>query len=263
MQRVQVSLVDDLDQSAADETVRWGLDGREYEIDLNHKHASELRKLIKSYADHARKVVRGRGRPSALHRSGTQIDREQSRAIRQWAKDRGLQVPDRGRIPESIRNDYAAAHRAAAAVPFRSPTAEPESAANGSTVRMKPPGRRRPARGSEGHRERDEAEASPTKVHADAPGPVRRSPGRSRNKIAEMAITDAAKVSEEADDHHLNNADRKALAAIQEHGTKPRFSGSVRVLARLESWRLIEHDTQGAYWLTEHGRQHLTNLTPA
>jgi len=38
-QKVTVELEDDLDGSPADETVRFGLDGTEYEIDLSEKNA--------------------------------------------------------------------------------------------------------------------------------------------------------------------------------------------------------------------------------
>jgi hypothetical protein len=37
-QKVQTLFIDDIDGSAADGTVRFGLDGTEYEIDLNTGH---------------------------------------------------------------------------------------------------------------------------------------------------------------------------------------------------------------------------------
>jgi hypothetical protein len=43
-QKVQTLFVDDLDGSEAEGTVRFGLDGTEYEIDLNAKHARQLRR---------------------------------------------------------------------------------------------------------------------------------------------------------------------------------------------------------------------------
>jgi nucleoid-associated protein Lsr2 len=42
-QKIQTLLIDDLDGSAGEETVRFGLDGADYEIDLNAGHAQELR----------------------------------------------------------------------------------------------------------------------------------------------------------------------------------------------------------------------------
>jgi hypothetical protein len=42
-QKIQTLFIDDLDGSAAEGTVRFGLDGTEYEIDLNAAHARQLR----------------------------------------------------------------------------------------------------------------------------------------------------------------------------------------------------------------------------
>ena len=38
-QKIQTLLIDDLDGSEAEGTVRFGLDGADYEIDLNAEHA--------------------------------------------------------------------------------------------------------------------------------------------------------------------------------------------------------------------------------
>ena len=48
-QKVQTLFIDDLDGSAAEGTVRFGLDGTEYEIDLNAGHAPELRNALARY----------------------------------------------------------------------------------------------------------------------------------------------------------------------------------------------------------------------
>ena len=42
-QKIQTLFIDDLDGSEAEGTVRFGLDGAEYEIDLNAEHAQALR----------------------------------------------------------------------------------------------------------------------------------------------------------------------------------------------------------------------------
>ena len=55
-QKIQTLFIDDLDGSAADGTVRFGLDGAEYEIDLNARHARELRDALARYAGAARRV---------------------------------------------------------------------------------------------------------------------------------------------------------------------------------------------------------------
>lgn len=47
--RTVVRLVDDLDGSAATETVVYGLDGRLWEIDLNAENARDLRDVLAPY----------------------------------------------------------------------------------------------------------------------------------------------------------------------------------------------------------------------
>ena len=50
-QKVNVILVDDIDGSDAAETVSFGLDGTQYEIDLNSGHAQELREQLDLYVE--------------------------------------------------------------------------------------------------------------------------------------------------------------------------------------------------------------------
>ena len=57
-QKVQTLFIDDLDGSAAEGTVRFGLDGTEYEIDLNARHAQELRDALARYVGAARRAAR-------------------------------------------------------------------------------------------------------------------------------------------------------------------------------------------------------------
>jgi hypothetical protein len=48
-QKIQTLFIDDLDGSEAEGTVRFGLDGTEYEIDLNAEHAQALRDALARY----------------------------------------------------------------------------------------------------------------------------------------------------------------------------------------------------------------------
>jgi len=106
-QKVTVTLEDDLDGGPAAETVRFGLDGAEYEIDLSKKNAAAFRRKIALFIDHARKAGRGpRRRPGR-----TAASRERSGDIRAWAKGQGIAVSDRGRIPASVAGQYEAASR--------------------------------------------------------------------------------------------------------------------------------------------------------
>ncbi|UAL29365.1 Lsr2 family protein [Nocardioides rotundus] len=106
-QKVNIVLVDDLDGSEAAETVVFGLDGTQYEIDLNEKNAAGLRDALAGYVGHARKVTgsrRTRRGASSSSSSG------ETKAIRDWARSKGYEVSDRGRVSAEIREAYAAAH---------------------------------------------------------------------------------------------------------------------------------------------------------
>jgi Lsr2 len=60
-QRVQVSLVDDLDGGRAAETVMFGLDGMTYQIDLSATNAATLRDALAIYMAAARRPSCRRG----------------------------------------------------------------------------------------------------------------------------------------------------------------------------------------------------------
>jgi hypothetical protein len=104
-QRVTVALEDDLDGGPADETVRFGFGGSDYEIDLSKKNANTFRKQLAPFIDHARKSGRGPGRRPVR----TAASRQRSGDIRAWAKDHGIAVSERGRIPASVVEQYQAA----------------------------------------------------------------------------------------------------------------------------------------------------------
>ena len=104
-QKIQVVLEDDLDGGAADETVVFGLDGTNYEIDLNKKNARTFRKQLAPFIEHARKAGRGQRRRSGR----TSSSRQHSGTVRAWAKDQGIPVSERGRIPASVVEQYESA----------------------------------------------------------------------------------------------------------------------------------------------------------
>jgi hypothetical protein len=94
--KVTVALEDDLDGGPADETLRFGLGGMQYEIDLNKKNARAFRKQLAPFVEHARRAGRGQRRPR------TSSSRQRSGDIRAWASEHGIAVSDRGRIPASV-----------------------------------------------------------------------------------------------------------------------------------------------------------------
>lgn len=103
-QRVTVELTDDIDGTEAAETIAFRVDGTAYEIDLSTKNAAKMRQDFGRYIEHARRATGGR-RPGRPRR-----DRHFSSAVREWAKQQGIQVSERGRIPASVVSQYEEAH---------------------------------------------------------------------------------------------------------------------------------------------------------
>jgi hypothetical protein len=103
--KITVALEDDLEGGPAAETVRCEIGGTEYEIDLNKKNARAFRKQLAPFVEHARRAGRGQRRPRTSSR------RQRSGDIRAWAKEQGIAVSGRGRIPASVVAQYQAATR--------------------------------------------------------------------------------------------------------------------------------------------------------
>src|SRR5512134_2459779 len=112
VQRTITERFDDLDGSPAVETVRFGYAGREYEIDLNEEHAAALDEALAAYVEHARRADGGQPRQRRARKAESEGRRspEELRTIRQWAREQGLRVSDRGRIAADIVEKYDAAH---------------------------------------------------------------------------------------------------------------------------------------------------------
>jgi len=103
--KTTIVLEDDLEGGPAEETLRFSLGGAEFEIDLNVKNASAFRRQLEPFISHARKAgTRQRRRPAR-----TASSRQRGGAIRAWAKEQGISVSDRGRIPASVIEQYEAA----------------------------------------------------------------------------------------------------------------------------------------------------------
>jgi hypothetical protein len=105
-QEVIVHLVDDLDGTAAAETVSFAIDGVAFEIDLNKKNAKALRSDLDKWSAHARKS-RTKARASR-RRTTPPRPAGEAAAIRAWATERGVAVPARGRIPKAVVEQYRA-----------------------------------------------------------------------------------------------------------------------------------------------------------
>jgi hypothetical protein len=117
----EIILTDDLDGSLAERTVRFALDGQDYETELSAENLDQLEESLGKYIAAARvvpdrrprgKIKRGRKTPgravtpppsgraaeTVLARPDVSADRD---AIRRWAQAErpDLGVKDRGRIP--------------------------------------------------------------------------------------------------------------------------------------------------------------------
>ena len=111
-QKIHVELVDDIDGSPAAETVTFGLDGTQYQIDLSVYNATALREALAPYTGHGRRGTGGGGarRRSASTSSAAAKSGPSAAEIREWARENGWDVPDRGRVSSDVREAYAAAH---------------------------------------------------------------------------------------------------------------------------------------------------------
>lgn len=105
--KTQVILIDDVDGSEAQETVAFGIDGATYEIDLSAHNAARIRSVLDEFVGKARKADarRGRSRRRARHHGNG----PGSAAVRAWARENGIEVNERGRIPADLEAKYLAA----------------------------------------------------------------------------------------------------------------------------------------------------------
>jgi hypothetical protein len=105
-QKIQTLFIDDLDGSEAAGTVRFGLDGTEYEIDLSTANSDELRKALEQYVRHGRRTGGTARRAPRGRRANDAVDNAK---VREWAKGQGIEVKDRGRVPADIVEKYQTA----------------------------------------------------------------------------------------------------------------------------------------------------------
>lgn len=100
-----VEFIDDLDGSHAHATVRFGYEGLEYEVDLSEKNVAVLRDALTPFIEVARKVRGGVAEPDLFH-TETPVD---PKAVRQWARSQGIEIPARARVPQEVIDQFRAA----------------------------------------------------------------------------------------------------------------------------------------------------------
>ncbi|MEV6826342.1 Lsr2 family protein [Amycolatopsis sp. NPDC051102] len=111
-QKVLVEILDDIDGSAAAQTVQFGLDGVTYEIDLSDENATALRDEFTRYIGAGRRISSRRSR-AAASRPMTTSDRERNQQIRAWASANGYEISERGRLSTQVVSAYEQAHAGA------------------------------------------------------------------------------------------------------------------------------------------------------
>ncbi len=99
--KVTVALQDDLDGGPAERTVQFAINGAGYEIDLSGTNAAAFREQLTPFIEYARKAGPGPARSPA--------SRQLASTIRAWARENGMPVRDRGRIPASVIEQYQTA----------------------------------------------------------------------------------------------------------------------------------------------------------
>lgn len=104
-------LVDDLDGSTTDvETVSLALDGVSFEIDLSADNAARLRDKLAKFVDAAQPVKAQRPRKITKQVLTAPSSKEQAQAVRDWARQNGFEVSERGRIPKNVLDAFREAH---------------------------------------------------------------------------------------------------------------------------------------------------------
>jgi hypothetical protein len=108
--KVETVFIDDLDGSKAETTIRFALDGAEYEIDLNTAHADEFRTATKQYIEAGREASISARRPArGSARRAAANGEPSSSEVRDWTKDEGYEVKERDRIPAELVVKFQAA----------------------------------------------------------------------------------------------------------------------------------------------------------
>lgn len=101
-----VTFVDDLDGGEAEGTVQFGLDTSVYEIDLSEANQAKLRETLAPYLEVARKKAQTLSKAKAVASSRSTQSREELKRVREWAKENGYSINERGRVPTKILDAY-------------------------------------------------------------------------------------------------------------------------------------------------------------
>jgi hypothetical protein len=111
-QKTIMELVDDLDGGQADESVAFALDGVDFVIDLSAENAARLRDTLAQFVGHARRTGgrKQRGKAVAAATNGSANGMPDTHAVREWARNQGETVAERGRVPQALVIRFQEAH---------------------------------------------------------------------------------------------------------------------------------------------------------
>ena len=113
-QRVTRTFIDDIDGSEAERTFTFAVDGASYEIDLSTQNIKEFNDAIAGFVESSRRVKASGQKARSTSANGSGRSREQIQAVREWGRNNGFTVNDRGRIPANLQQAFDAAHQAPA-----------------------------------------------------------------------------------------------------------------------------------------------------
>lgn len=87
--------------------IEFSWEGRKYEMDASGETYSLFHSAVKPFIESATPV----GKPARIYKS-VKRDPAQVKAIREWARNKGYEISDKGRIPVEIENAYNSAEAA-------------------------------------------------------------------------------------------------------------------------------------------------------
>ena len=106
-----VTFVDDIDGSTEGvEHYTFNWLGTDYEIDLAPKSAKKLVDIMNTYTDKATRVPKPRSGSAGRGSGRTRTARDEVAEIRSWAREQGMEVSDKGRVSEAVKDAYHQAH---------------------------------------------------------------------------------------------------------------------------------------------------------
>lgn len=91
-------------------TVRFSVEGQMREIDLCASEAERFEKQMAPWISSSRKAGGASNGNGGARRRRTAAARQEAGDIRQWARDHGIAISERGRIPAGVVAQYESAH---------------------------------------------------------------------------------------------------------------------------------------------------------